>query len=208
MASSIVSYATLQSAVADWLDRSDLTTQIKDFIAFGEERLNRRLRIREFETALSSTISSGVIAVPSGYLEMKYAYVNSTPTSPLIRADIEYIYKNYPTRSSDGKPAYYAREAGNFIFGPYPNDDYVIKGVYYAAPTALSDSNTTNFYTDSAPELILYSSLLSAEAFLQNDERLPVWNAAYKELVEDIQSQEDDEYLSGSSIAVTVENNP
>lgn len=208
MASSIVSYSTLQSAVADWLDRSDLTTQIKDFIAFGEERLNRQLRIRDFETALSDTISSGVIAVPSGYLEMKYAYVNSTPTSPLVRADVEYIYKNYPTRSADSKPAYYAREAGNFIFGPYPDDDYTIKGVYYAAPSALSDANTTNYYTDSAPELILYASLLSAEVFLKNDERYPLWKAKYEELVSDIQSQDDDEYLSGSSIAVTVETNP
>ena len=41
----INTYATLQTAVANWLDRSDLTDRIPEFIALAEARMNRNLRL-------------------------------------------------------------------------------------------------------------------------------------------------------------------
>ena len=154
------------------------------------------------ETALSATISSGVIAVPTGYLEMKYAYINASPTSTLQRKDLDYIYTNYPTRSADGKPAYYARQGTNFIFGPYPDSNYSIAGIYYKKLTALTGT-ATNFITDDIPDALIFGSLVEAEPFLQNDERITLWESRYQQTIKAAQAQDDGESLSGSPLAVS-----
>ena len=48
----ISTYTELQTAVADWLHRTDMTSVIQDCVALAEERFNRRLRTRQQETAL------------------------------------------------------------------------------------------------------------------------------------------------------------
>ena len=68
---SIANYSDLKTAVANWLNRSDLTSYVSDIVMLGEAKIYRELRIRAMETALSDTIASGVIAVPSDYIEMK-----------------------------------------------------------------------------------------------------------------------------------------
>ena len=44
---SFTSYSDLQTAIAGYLARTDLTTQIPDFIRLAETRLRRDLRIRQ-----------------------------------------------------------------------------------------------------------------------------------------------------------------
>ena len=41
------SYANLQTNIADYLARSDLTAKIPMFISLAEKRLNRDLRLRQ-----------------------------------------------------------------------------------------------------------------------------------------------------------------
>ena len=196
-------YSNIKASIADYLDRSDLTTQIADFMTLAENRIYRDLRVRAMETALSDTISSGTIAVPAGYLEAKYFYLDGSPIQPLQRKDLSFIYENYPTRSSDAKPVFYAREGANFIFGPFPNSDYTVKGIFYKKLAALAaTTNETNFITDDIPAALLFGSLVEAEPFLQNDERLPVWQSRYAEVIRQAQADDDDEALSGSPLAV------
>lgn len=197
----ITSYATLQTAFNEFAHRTDLTAA--DFISLGELRIYRDLRVRQMETALSAAIASGVVAVPSGYVEMKYAYVDGTPTTKLSKKDAEWIYQNYPTRSSGEKPLYIAREGENFIFGPFPTDTYTIKGIYYKRLAALSVSNTSNWLITDAPDLILFASLCEAAPWLQDDSRIPIWEQKYAQIKERVQKQDNDEEFSGSPLFMT-----
>lgn len=200
----ITSWTTLNTELLAFIHRAELTAEAPGWIQLGENRIYRDLRVRQMETALSSAISSGVVAVPTGYLEMKYAYINGSPMTKLQRKDAEWIYHNYPTRSSDSTPRFFAREAGNFIFGPYPDSTYTVKGVYYKKLTALSGSNTTNWLTDDVPDLILFASLCEAAPWLADDPRIPTWERKYALLKDQIQRQDDDEEFSGSPLASTV----
>ena len=85
-------YSDLQTAIATWLNRTDLTAYIPDFIALAEERVYRNLRVKAMETALNDTIASGVIAVPSDYIELKSAYIDGSPAYALERLSVEEIY--------------------------------------------------------------------------------------------------------------------
>lgn len=198
----LTNYTTIKAVIQDYLDRSDLASQLTDFMTLAENRIYRDLRVSAMETALSATISSGTIAAPTGYLEMKYAYINTSPTSPLQRKDLSYIYTNYPTRSADGKPVYYAREGANFIFGPFPNSNYAVAGIFYKKLTALSGTNT-NFITADIPEALIFGALVEAEPFLQNDERISVWETRYQQTIKSAQDQDDGESLSGSPLTVS-----
>jgi len=200
----ITDYATLDTAVDDYLARSDLSTFVPNFIQNCESKLYKSLRIRTMETVLSGTIASGVLAVPSDYLELKYAYVNVAPTRWLERVPPERIYRDHATRSGASYPRMIAREATNFIFGPYPGA-HAIAGIYYARLTVLdASSNTTNWFTTNAPDLLLYGSLLEAEPFLKNDARLPLWKSMYDWAFKNVQDEEMRENKSGGSVRTRV----
>ena len=55
----ITTYATLQTAIANFLARSDLTAQIPDFITMAEARMNRELETRAQEKRSTATLVAG-----------------------------------------------------------------------------------------------------------------------------------------------------
>lgn len=201
----ITNYGTLKTAVADYLARSDLATFIPNFVQNAELKAYRRLRLRFMETSLSATISSGVIAVPSDYLEMKNLRVVSGGREyPLVRSTLEQLYEMYPLRTATGLPRVFAREGSNIIFGPYPDTTYTIKGIYYARPATFlyeGADGGTSWLTSNAADMMLYASLVEAEPFIKNDARLQVWQGFLANAVQTIQEQESLESLSGSSLA-------
>lgn len=199
----ITDYATLVTATTDYLARSDLSGYVPNFLQNAESKIYKSLRLRTMETALSVTISSGVAAVPSDYLELKFANVSVSPVVSLERTTAEYIYAQYPVRSGAEIPKFIARQGDSFIFGPYPGD-YTITGIYYKLLTSLSSSNTSNWFITNAPEVLLYAACLEAQPFLVNDKRLPVWQQMLSESIETVRRAEYGEDWSGSNLAVKV----
>lgn len=196
----ITTYAELQTAVSNWLHRSDLGSIIPDLIMLGEKRIFREIRARIMETALSDTIASGVIALPSDYLELKFAYVDGSPVKLLQRTSPTALLQKYPLRSSTSKPFLIARQGTNFIFGPYPDSTYTIKGIYYAQPTGIATSANSLFTNN--PELYLFAALLEAEPYMKNDNRVMLWQAKYDQIKDQINSYEKQEAGSGSGLQV------
>lgn len=199
----ISTYAELQTAVINRLHRANLAALVPDFIALGEARIYRDLRIRAMETALAGTIAAGVLALPTGYIELKSAYIDGSPARKLTRKTLDFIYTNYPTRSSSSCPVYMAREGDNFVFGPYPDTSYAVKGIYYKRLPALSDSNTTNWLITNAPDILLYAALVEAADHTGNDAALMKWEAKYLQVKDRIQRESDGEEFSGSTLSMS-----
>lgn len=194
-------YNDLKSAVANWLHRSDLTSIIPDLILLGEKRLLREVRCREMEATLSSAISSGTLAVPADYLELKYARIMSSTPNQLQRTSATSLYQQYPLRSSSGIPKLIARDGDYFVFGPYPDSSYTVEGVYYASPTSIQ--TTANDLFVAHPDLYLYASLIEAAPYIQDDPRVGIWESKYQNVLSLIMSSEKREYSSGGGLAVT-----
>lgn len=193
--SSPPTYAELKTAVANWSKRSDLTSYLDDIILMGEKFIFRNVRVRSMETALSGTIASAVLAIPSDYVEMKYAYVTGSPTQPLQMKPARWVLDNYPDRSSSGKPKFFAADGSNFIFGPYPDSTYSIAGTYYKRLTAVA--TTANDLFTSNPDLYLFASLAELEPFLKNDARVALWVAKRDKLIADVNTENSDGIYSG-----------
>ena len=196
-------YSDLQTAIGNWLDRSDLTSYVTDFISLAEQSIYQTLRVPEMESALNVTISGGIIAVPADLIELKSAYIDGSSTQPLQRTSVGFLYERYPTRSSQGLPKYIAREGASFVFGPYPDADYTVKGIYYARPPALSNSNTSNFLTTDYPNLLLYGSLVEARGFLHDDPRVAMWDQLFRQALLDANRHGRSEIMRGSPLTVS-----
>lgn len=81
---SLIDYASLQASVATWLQRTDLTATIPDFITLFESFANRKLRVRQQEaytllTPVSTVAVTGAIASPAGLVRLTVASIASLP---------------------------------------------------------------------------------------------------------------------------------
>lgn len=196
-------YANLKTAIADWLDRSDLTDRIPDFIALAEARLNRELRIRPMEVRSTLTLTAGqrYFALPGGYLQMRNIQLNTNPVTPLEYITPEMLDRLYGSNTS-GKPKAYSLIGDEIQLAPIPDTDYTLEVAYYEKFTPLSTDVTTNWLTENAPDVLLYGALVEAEPFIKNDERMPLWLNAYKEAIDKIQKADDRDRHSGSQMRV------
>jgi hypothetical protein len=199
----ISTYSELQTAVANWLDRDDLTARIPEFIVLAEARYNRELRIRGMETIVDISTVAGTrsYALPTGYLQARTLQLTTDPITPL-----EYLAPEMMDRlwagSQVGKPMTFTFIGNNYILGPSPDGVYTLEFVYYKKYTALSDAAPTNEMLTDNPDVYLYATLLEAEPFLANDARIQLWMAAFKESITNIQNADARDRHSGNSLRI------
>ena len=200
-------FTELKDAVADWLDRSDLTARIPDFITLAEARINRDLRIRPMEVRSSMETTSGqqYFNLPGGYIQMRNIQLNTNPTAPLEYITPEMLDRLYGS-STTGKPRAYTLIGDEIQLAPIPDSDYTVEMAFYEKFTALGDGTsgtvTTNWLTTNAPDVLLYGALLEAEPFIKNDERIRLWLSAYEGAVKKIQDADARDRHSGSAMRI------
>lgn len=202
---SFSTYSDLQTSIANYLARTDLTTQIPDFIKFAEIRLRRELRIRQMMSSatLTATANVATIAIPSDFLEARDFVVNGNPVTPLNYVSPALFSRN--SRGADtGKPLDYTVLASTFKFGPYPDSAYTLTLTYYAAPDFLSDSNTTNTFLTTCPDVLLYASLIEAEPYLMNDARINTWGTMFDRSIAALIKSDEQAQYSGVPLAMRV----
>jgi len=200
-------FTELKDAIADWLDRSDLTARIPDFITLAEARISRELRIRPMEVRSTMDTTSGqkYFNLPGGYLQMRNIQLNTNPTAPLEYITPEMLDRLYGS-STTGKPRAYSLIGDEIQLAPIPDSDYTVEMAFYEKFTPLGDGTsgtvTTNWLTTNAPDVLLYGALLEAEPFIKNDERIGLWLNAYNGAVKKIQDADARDRHSGSAMRV------
>ena len=200
----IGTFAELKTAAANWLDMSDLTDRIPEFIALAEARFNRILRIRDMETvstAISTTAGTMEYSLPTGFVQMKEFHLTTDPITPLAYITPE-MMSRLQAGSTKAKPKVFTIIADNVRLGPNPDAVYTTSMLYYKTFTALSGSNTTSEMLTNNPDVYLYGTLLEAEPFIMNDARVQLWATAFRQAVEDIQNQDNKDRHSGSELRV------
>ena len=195
----ISDYASLKTAIADYLARDDLTEQIEYFIQNTENKLYRSLNLRNEETALSVSVSSGTGTVPSDFKKLKFAYVNEAPVTVLDWVPVDKLYRDYPTRSGAETPCVISREGSNFVFGPYPKD-FTLSGYYYAKKDPL-ETTDNSWYVDNAPDALIYGALMEAALFSKDLEAFNFWKPFFDEAVQTIKTEENEAEVSGGPLA-------
>ena len=200
-------FTELKDAVADWLDRSDLTARIPDFITLAEARISRELRIRPMEvrSVMDTTSGQKYFNLPGGYLQMRNIQLNTNPTAPLEYITPEMLDRLYGSNTT-GKPRAYTLIGDEIQLSPIPDAAYEIEMAFYENITSLGDGTsgtvTYNWLTQNAPDILLYGSLMEAEPFIKNDERIPVWLNGYSNAIDKLQKADSRDRHSGSAMRI------
>jgi hypothetical protein len=200
---SIATYSELNTAVANWLDRDDLTDRIPEFIVLCEARFNRLLRIRAMEYKQTASTVSGQrnLALPTGFIQMRNLQMNETPIVPMQYVTPE-IYDRLYGSTLTGTPQMYTIIADEIQLGPIPGSALTIEMLFYKKFDALTTVATTNWMIINAPDVYLYGCLLEAEPFIMNDPRMQLWATAFKQAITDMQEQDNKDRHSGSALRV------
>ena len=179
----ITTYAELQTAVANWLDRSDLTSRIPEFIALFEARINRRLRVRQQVTSDDITPASGSVTLPADYLEWIRVTWLGDPRRELEYVEPTYLQAAYPDQPSD-TPRFFTVEGSAIKIMPLDTTD--VQLLYYQKIAALSDAATTNWLLTAHPDAYLFGTLAEAKGFSESPDGA-LWDSRAKEAIAEIE---------------------
>jgi hypothetical protein len=201
---SLATYSDLKTTVANYLARTDLTTQIPDFIRFAELRLRRELRIRQMLKSVTTTTTGGdpTVALPSDFLEARDFYVSTNPIQPLTFSSPAIFSRNTNTTQS-GKPLNYTILASEFKLSPVPDSNYTLEMLYFAAPTFMDDTNSSNVFMANAPDALLYGALVEAEPYVMNDARVNTWGSLYDRAITTLTKSDESSQYSGVPLSMS-----
>lgn len=182
-----MNYTNLLQTAADYLERSDLSDALPKFIRIAEKKVARVLKAQLATTTVTSNLTAGspLVTKPERWIEtLSFSVQAAGQVVVLKKRSRETIQTMFPDTSVTDVPKYYAEWQENYFYvGATPADDYPFELLIYQEPQPLSEENQTNFLTTTAPDLLLYSTLLEAESYLKNDERIAVWKAAQDEII-------------------------
>jgi len=182
----IADFGSLQTALALWLNRSDLTSNLPDFISFAASRIyygsddevlpSPPVRTWSMQAVDSPTITSGTFSLPTRYLAtimvMSDQGAGGTP--------LRYIS---PTQWAQYKIA--DNQAGSYTI--LNNTGYLsgsgaqtITHHYYQSFAVFSADADTNALLTAAPNLWLYGALLEAYVFVEADEQTKKYHRLFR----------------------------
>lgn len=184
------SYSALQAAIADFLNRSDLTAAIPSFITLAEAQINRRLMkdgpVRQMMGRSDATINAEFISVPSDYMGAKAIFLapNYRPLAIISPEDLISRKTLYPNESGD--PVAFAVVGGQLQFWPWCGGTFSAEMTYWKRIPALSDAAPTNWLLAEHPDIYLYTALIQSAPYLKDDARLQVWGTLAQTCLDDL----------------------
>ena len=198
-------YSDLQSSIADWLNRSDLTNVIPDFINLAETQLNREIRHYKMQNKATANIETQYSATPTDWLQSIRFHLNNQSKTLLKQTSPEEIAKlRDEGDDATGTPEYYAHIGDLIEVFPRPDTSVTGELLYYQKIEKLSNSNTSNWLLEMSPDAYLYGSLLQASPYLQADERMGVWGSSYQGIINAINGESDNTRHSASNLKLRI----
>ena len=201
----LATYSDLQTSVANYLGRSDLTSQIPDFISLAELRLSRDVRTRRMLKTVTTTmvVNDATVGLPTDFLSIRDVFIQGLP-----RTVVSYLspsaFSSNSRADQQGLPVFYTMRGNELEFAPKPDSTYTLQMLYYSKPTELSSTTTTNEFLANYPDALLYASLLEAEPYLMNDPRTQTWSSLYNQAIARINTSDEESEFSGVPLVMTV----
>jgi hypothetical protein len=199
-----MTYNSLLNDMRAYLERgSTLATdptvyeQLPSLINLAERRLARELKIQGTVTVMTGNFTAGtpVYAKPNRWRETVSMNVG-TGTGSNTRKEIfprsyEYCRTYWPDDTQTGTPRFYADyDYSNWLIAPTPAANSPFEVLFYEQPEYLDDTNQTNWWTEYAPNALLYAALLEAAPFLKNPEAIQTWEGFYNRAIASLNGED------------------
>lgn len=203
---SVSTYAELKTAIANWLERSNLTSRIPEFIVIAESEIAKKLRCRYNEKRITADISKQYSDMPTNFLEMRNFQVNSDPLIVLKYKTPEQQDWLYPSTSLTDYPMMYTVIGTEVEVKPVPNKTYEVEMAYWYRLTAFSGDTDTNDLLINHPEVYIYGACAAAMPFL--DKNSPDFLSLFEKTIFDLNQREQWGRFSGGALQSTPRHRP
>jgi hypothetical protein len=185
----LTNYSTFVTTVENYLARTDLTSVIPDFVQMAQLRMSRDLRTERMLKVATTSPTDNKVAFPSDFLELREIHFQGNPPIILEFQSPDLFFRNGQT-SLSGRSHYFTMLGTEFQFAPSQNSDYTIQILYYAQPTFISTTTSSNLFLAYYPDALLYATLAEAEPYLINDARIATWSALYDRAIANIKQSD------------------
>lgn len=177
----VVNYDTLKAAIANLLNREDLTDDIPVFIQDAEAMFNRELVWRKLTVRDSDPAPTNPQPLPVDFLEpISIEFTTSPLTIPLPLTPVQMQEWIAANPGLQGTPQYYTITGDDLLFDRTPEAGTTLEMVSRIRIESLDDITTTNDLLLEHPDIYKYGALMMAEVHLKNDPRLATWTALYQ----------------------------
>ena len=200
----ITTYSELTTAIADWLNRSDLASAIPNFISLAEAQMSRQIRHRKMVTRATATMDTPYFAVPADWKETIRFQLNTNPVTPLLYVTPEQLLEDSQGYSSAGQPMFFTTIGQQFEVLPQPDGSYDAELLYYSKLPALSDEAPTNWLLTESPDIYLYGALAQSAPYLKEDERTGIWAGLYQKFVDDMMLADERARIGSSKLKARI----
>jgi hypothetical protein len=199
----IQTYADLQTTIANFLARTDLTAQIPDFIKLAEARMSRELETRSQEKRAQATLTAGneYISLPVDLREVREVKLNTSPLTVLEYKSPAQMDKDFSS-TGNSKPEAYSIIGDELKLRPVPDSAYEAEIVYVGDIESLSNTRTTNNILTRHPDAYLSGALVEAYTYLMDEQRAQVYDQKFSRAIEEVRRDEDRAQYGSSSLSV------
>lgn len=203
-----MTYQTLTADMSSYMLRTDqpYLDKIEDLIQQGIIRVYNNAKDLGFEITISINnfqIGRQLITKPGNWRETISIMMidNSNNITFLLPRSVEFCrtYWGSNNLNIQGKPKYYgdliynennndlrnAYEKNAWFLSPTPNDIYSFNIIYLGIPL-FDVNNPVNFLTQRYPNLLLYSCLIEASIFLDNEDKRNKYQTMFDQELETI----------------------
>lgn len=176
---------------------AETEAQLPNLIRMAEYRLDRLLTVPQRESIVTLVFGEGdeYASLPSDLRNIRLVR-SGAPLLSMSLADLRERYNGL-----SGTPVAYAIANQSLYVAPTPGSTMAVEVVYTTKLPRLSDGNTTNWLLSENADAYVYACLIQCEAFLGNNDRLPLLDSALVETMAEINLQ-GHRYRSGSPLVM------
>ena len=130
-------------------------------------------------------------------LLLKQDFDEKYPGSVVYSTGGPYTVAGLDTSLILGDPTVYTIWNDKILLAKVPNRVITIFRYYWRIPADLVNNGDTNSMTEAAEQYIIFKSLEASSLFGIEDERMPIWRAAAKELEMNLDSEDSRRWVTG-----------
>jgi hypothetical protein len=192
----VMTYDSLVNDIETYLERTDQATieKIPQFIMLAEQVIAAELKFLGNLTVATSTMVQGTPTIDKPARWRKTVSMNVTVAGqryPILLRKYEYLREYWPDATDTDVPKFYCDyDYTHWLVAPTPASAYTYEVLYYERVQPLDSANQSNWFTQYAPQAMLYGSLLQAMPFLKNDERMNMWQAQYQQIMDVLRTED------------------
>ena len=187
-----MTYDEIKTKVAEYLNRTDLTSQMDMFIDLTESDINKVIKHQDLIKRANAVAETQYTQLPSDWSRVINVELNTSDHTTLLQQSTESLdLKRTSIDNVSGRPEYFAITDNAIELCPTPDTNYELQLTYYANIPELSSTNTTNVVSDKFPDVYIYGCCKHASVFLMEDERIGMFQTLFDKALEEVRLQQE-----------------